>query len=376
MKTSETIIKDILKLADIEVGGSRPHDIKVSDDRFYDRVLRDQQLGLGESYMEGWWSAKKVDETILHILNGDLQNKIKPSPQLVLAAIRSKVSATALNQQSIARARDNAIHHYDIGNDLYERMLGKSMVYTCAYWKDAKNLDDAQIAKLDLVCRKLQLKKGMTVLELGCGWGGFAEYAARKYGVTVTGVTPAAEQVKFARARTKGLKVKILQNDYREATGTYDRVVSIGILEHIGLKNYETFFKVCDERLKPGGLMLHHTIGANASYGPNGDPWVVKYIFPGGRVPALSELMTASENRFIVEDVHNIGPDYDKTLMAWHRNFTKTYGEISDKYDERFYLMWEYYLLLFAGCFRARSLELWQIVMRRPEESPAYRSVR
>jgi cyclopropane-fatty-acyl-phospholipid synthase len=371
MSDAKQTAEYLLSLADIKINGSRPFDIQVHDERFYKRVLANRELGLGESYMEGWWDVDRLDQFIARLLEANLQEKVKVGP----AMVKNVAVSLVLNRQSSSRSKHNASHHYDIGNDLYERMLDKHMVYTCAYWKDAKTLDEAQEAKLDLVCRKLYLKKGMTVVDLGCGWGGFAEYAARKYGVIVTAATPAAEQVRVARERTKGLPVTIEQKDYREVTGTYDRVVSIGILEHIGPKNYAGFFRQCKAMLHDDGLMLHHTIGNNSSM-IVADPWTNKYIFPGGVIPSLTQISRAIEKQLIVEDVHNFGPYYDKTLMAWHHNFIKHYPEIQDKYDERFYRMWNFYLLWCAGAFRARHLQLWQIVMRKIETSDVYEAVR
>lgn len=370
-ENSKQTAEKLLKLADVEINGSRVFDIKVNDERMYDRVLRQGTLGLGEAYMDGWWDAKRVDELISRLLAADLRDKAKVSPKMAV----NFAAGYVMNRQSVKRARRNAAHHYNIGNDLYERMLDKRMIYSCAYWKDAKTLDEAQTAKLDLICRKLHLKKDMKLLDIGCGWGGFAEYAATKYGVEVTGISPAAEQVKLAKKRTKGLSVKILQKDYRYVTGSFDRIVSIGMLEHVGPKNYQTFFDKCYKLLKNDGMMLHHFIGSNRSVRAT-EPWVDKYIFPGGVLPSITQIANAVEKKFIIEDIHNFGPYYDRTLMAWYDNFKKHYSEISDHYDERFYRMWTYYLLSCAGAFRARHLQLWQVVMRKIETSEVYEAAR
>jgi cyclopropane-fatty-acyl-phospholipid synthase len=364
-------VQQLLSLADIKVGGRRPFDIQVHDDRFYGRLLGRGTLGLGEAYMDGWWDARQPDEFISRVLAANLREKVQLNPALAWTFAKSLV----MNRQTVGRAHRNASHHYNIGNDLYERMLDKRMIYSCAYWSEAQTLDEAQLAKLDLVCRKLHLKKGMTLLDIGCGWGGFSEYAARKYGVKVTGITPAAEQVKIAKKRTKGLPVTILQKDYRRMRGSFDRIVSIGMLEHVGYKNYDIFFKKCQELLNDGGLMVHHVIGGNHSTKTT-EPWIDKYIFPGAILPALAQLAQSVERRFIIEDVHNFGPYYDKTLLAWEANFTKHYPEISRQYDERFYRMWRYYLLSCAGAFRARHIQLWQLVMRKIEPSKTYQASR
>jgi cyclopropane-fatty-acyl-phospholipid synthase len=254
-------------------------------------------------------------------------------------------------------------------------MLGERMIYSCAYWKGAKNLDEAQENKLELICRKLELKKDMKLLDIGCGWGGFAKYAAAKYKVNVTGITPASEQVKLAKTVTKGLPVNILQRDYREITGKFDRITSIGMLEHVGSKNYQTFFDRCDQLLSKDGMMLHHTISANKP-SKYVNPWISKYIFPGGVLPALSQISSAVQGRLIIEDVQNFGPDYDKTLMAWYKNFSAHYNEIKTNYDDRFYRMWKFYLLICAGAFRARHLQLYQVVMRKVKPSSTYIAAR
>lgn len=372
MSKLESTVNDLLKQADVIVGGSRPQDITITNPGLYARVLSERELGVGEAYMDGWWTSKRPDQAITQLITADLASKVKLSPSMIASGAKDVVKYSLINRQSVARAKANAQHHYNIGNDLYEAMLDKRMIYTCGYWKTAKTLEQAQIDKMDLICRKLKLKKGMTLLDIGCGWGGFSEYAAKEYGVKVTGITPAEEQVKIAKSRTKGLSVKILQKDYRDMTGQFDRIVSVGMLEHVGLKNFPVFFKQCHQLLKPGGMMLHHTIGSNTPQDVTSFRWLDRYIFPGGYVPTMSELLTPAQKYFVIEDVQNFGPDYDKTLVAWHKNFVKNYPKISDKYDERFYRMWEYYLLMCAAGFRTRNTHLWQFVMTRQEVSPRY----
>lgn len=371
MDSAKKTVETLLKAADIKINGSRPWDIQVHNEKFYSRALRYRELGVGEAYMDGWWDCKQLDEFIARVMDADVTRKMQISPVVVSKAL----AAIIFNRQKVDKAAKNASHHYNIGNDLYSRMLDKRMIYSCGYWETAKNLDEAQEAKLDRICKKLHLKKGMDLLDIGCGWGGFAEFASKKYGVKVTGISPASEQVKFAKERTKGLPVTILQKDYREVKGKFDRIVSIGMIEHVGHKNYNTFFSVCERLLKPNGLMLHHMIGGNKSSAST-DPWTDKYIFPGGVIPSLTQIAKAVEKKFIIEDVENFGPYYDKTLLAWYNNFTKHYHEIQDKYDERFRRMWEFYLLASAGTFRARNLQLWQIVFSRIERSRTYKAIR
>ena len=361
----------LLDGAGVTVGGNQPYDIQIHDDRFWRRVLRDRELGLGETYQEGWWDAIRVDEFLVRVLTADLRSAIRTSPALLLNVLRSNL----VNRQTVRRARHNARAHYDIGNDLYLRMLGPEMVYSCARWDGADGLEAAQAAKLDLVCQKLHLEAGMRVLDIGCGWGGFARHAATHYGAIVVGVSPAAEQVDEARKRAGDLPIEFRQQDYREVAGTYDRIVSIGMMEHVGPKNYGAFFDRCEDLLEPEGLMLHHTIGSNEST-QSVDAWFDRYIFPGGVVPSLHQIAGASQPRWAVEDVQNLGPDYDRTLLAWHANIEARWEEIP-RYDERFRRTWRYYLLSSAASFRIRNLQLFQIVFRRTGQiSAVYDGVR
>ena len=350
---------EILSRAGIEVGGDQPCDIAVHDDRFWARVLATRELGLGESYQDGWWDANQLDEFVAHVQTLDLRSLVRPGPGLLLHIARAR----AANHQTVRRARRNAGAHYDIGNDLYERMLDKRMIYSCGYWRRAEDLDQAQEDKLELVCRKLQLEPGMRLLDIGCGWGGFARFAAAEHGVTVTGITPAREQARWAREACAGLPVEIRECDYRDLEGSFDRIVSIGMMEHVGPRNLKTFFERCDRLLSGDGMMLHHTIGSLESK-HHTDPWFDKYIFPGGVVPSLAQITSACEQDWVIEDVQNFGPYYDRTLMAWHRNVTEAWTDLTG-YDERFRRTWDYYLLSSAGSFRARALQLWQIVFTR-----------
>lgn len=359
--SAETVIRGILEGSDIEINGSNPWDLQVHDARLYDRVVREADLGFGEAYMDGWWDCEAIDQLIHRIFLIDAPRKLKGNWRLMWHALQSRL----LNLQSRARAFEVGEHHYDLGNDLYEAMLDKRLNYTCAYWANADNLDDAQEAKLDLVCRKIGLEPGMTVLELGCGWGSFAKYAAEKYGAQVLGVTVSKEQVALGMQRCEGLPVELRLQDYRDVSGTYDRVISIGVMEHVGYRNYRTYMEVTDRTLNDGGIAFFHTIGHNWST-TTANAWSNKYIFPNGMLPSIAQLSRAIEGLFVVEDWHNIGPHYDPTLMAWHANFEAAWPELKKGYDERFYRMWRYYLLSSAGGFRARAQQVWQVVMTRP----------
>jgi cyclopropane-fatty-acyl-phospholipid synthase len=357
---SEAIVRDLFTKAEVQVNGPNPWDIQVQDDRFYSRVLREGELGLGESYMDGWWDCQAIDQLITRILRARLDEDIKGNWKLLLHALRSRL----FNLQSRSRAFEVGEKHYDLGNDLYRAMLDKRLNYTCAYWRDAETLDEAQEAKLDLVCRKIGLVPGMTVLELGCGWGSFAKFAAEEYGAEVLGVTVSREQVELGNLLCQGLPVELRLQDYRDVEGQYDRVISIGVMEHVGVKNYRTYMKVVDRTLKPGGIGFFHTIGDNVSASGT-NAWTNKYIFPNGMLPSIAQLAKAMEGLFVVEDWHNFGPDYDPTLMAWHANFEEAWPALRSRYDQRFYRMWRYYLLSSAGGFRSRSSQLWQVVFTR-----------
>ena len=243
-------------------------------------------------------------------------------------------------------------------------MLDKRLNYTCGYWKNAAKLDEAQEAKLDLVCKKIGLKEGMDVLEFGCGWGSFAKFAAEKYGAHVVGVTISKEQLAFAQEVCKGLPVELRFQDYRDVHGKFDAIISIGMLEHVGYKNYGTYMQVVDRCLKDDGVALIHCIGNNQSM-TMGEAWGAKYIFPNGMLPSIAQLGAAMEPNFVMEDWHNYGPHYDPTLLAWNANFEKAWPGLKEKYGERFRRMWRYYLLNSAGAFRARAQQLWQIVFTR-----------
>lgn len=369
MNSAHRKIEEILLLADVRINGMRPWDMRVHDDRLFQRILAKGTLGLGEAYMDGWWDCDNVDQFITHVIRANLRRKIAP-----MSLLWPTLQARFINLQSMGRAFEVAVAHYDLGNDLYERMLDKRLTYSCGYWKDADNIDAAQEAKLDLVCRKLGLQKGQRVLDIGCGWGSFAGYAAERYGVEVFGVTVSKEQGRWVEERYKQLPVKALVQDYRELKGEYDHVVSIGMFEHVGRKNYREFMRVAKRCLKPGGLFLLHTIGRlntrNAA-----EPWSNKYIFPNAQLPSMADISSATENIFVMEDMHNFGVYYDRTLMAWHANFERHWPEIADKYGERFHRMWRYYLLTNAGAFRTRRLQLWQLVFSAEGVSQGYERV-
>ncbi len=268
-----------------------------------------------------------------------------------------------------------AQQHYDLGNDLFARMLDANMQYTCAYWQDADDLDQAQLDKMRLTCDKLELGEGMRVLELGCGFGTLARYMAAERGCRVTCYNISKRQIAYGREACRGLPVEILEGDYRTAAGEFDRVVAVGLCEHVGYKNYPLLMEVAQRCLADRGLFLLHTIGNNVPKRTT-DPWFDRYLWPGGLIPAISQLAPAWESRFVVEDLHNFGADYDRTLMAWWKNIEAAWQELPERYDERFRRMWRYYLLSCAAAFRTRELQLWQVVLSKGRRPGVYRSVR
>ena len=372
MKTAgrKKVIENILGGAGVRINEDRPWDIRVKNPEFYSRVLAGGSLALGESYVDGWWDCTALDQFFDKVLSARLDRKVEKSLDLLWIVIRSKLS----NRQRPSRAFEIGKRHYDTGNDLFSVMLDKRLNYSCGYWDKATTLEEAQEDKLHLICRKIGLAPGMKVVDIGCGWGGFIRYAAETCGADVLGITVSKEQVRMARERCRGLPVRVELMDYRDLEGTFDRIVSVGMLEHVGERNFRTYMQTLHRCLAPDGLFLLHTIGANNSVRDT-DPWINKYIFPNSMLPSAKQIATATEGLFVLEDWHSFGPDYDKTVMAWHRNFIDNWDRLKDAYGERFYRMWTYYLLSCAGAFRARRNQLWQIVLSKKGLREGYRRI-
>ena len=377
MNRYESLVRDLLQQAGITLGGSAPHDLHVHDARFFERVVAEGSLGLGESYMDGWWSCGQLDEFFCRLLRARVDSKVRLPWRQVLAAGVARV----LNRQSSRRASQVATVHYDLGAEFFEAIMDPSMAYSCGYWKDAQTLADAQAAKLDLTCRKLQLSPADRVLDIGSGWGSLVRFAAQHYGCASLGVTISAPQADYSRRRCAGLPVTVVRADYRAITsrdhGRFDKVVSIGMFEHVGPKNYRTFMRVVDDVLTPDGLFLLHTIGDNVSR-QRCDPWLDRYIFPNGVAPSVRQIAGAIDGLFVMEDWHNFGPHYYTTLMAWCENLRKNFPAVGLDLPvprDRFFRMWEYFFTSFASAFKTRQLQLWQIVMSRGT-TPAYASIR
>lgn len=363
-------VAKLFATADVEIAGIHPWDIHVHEPAFYRRLLAEGAIGAGESYMDGWWDVEQLDEFFCRVMKSDLSQRLR-SWRFWIDLARARL----LNLQSRSRAFAVGEKHYDLGNELYKSMLDRRMIYSCGFWRDARDLDEAQEAKLDLICRKLQLAPGMRVLDIGCGWGGAAKYMVKHHDVKVTGITVSREQASYAQQACLGLPVKIRRQDYRELKGEFDRIFSIGMLEHVGGKNYRIFMRVARRCLARNGLFLIHTIGGNRSVSTT-DPWIERYIFPNSMLPSASQISTAAEDIFVLEDWHNFGADYDKTLLHWFRNFERDWPLLRKDYDDRFYRMWKYYLLSSAGSFRARAIHVWQIVMSPAGVPGGYRSIR
>lgn len=373
VRNEKAFLDQILGDAGIHIGGPGPADIQVHDERAYARVIRDGMLGAGESYMEGWWDCSALDEVASRILRTDLQWQVGNNAWLWMVL---KVRGL-MNLQRGARSEEVADLHYNLGNQFFANMLGETMTYSCGYWRSADSLDQAQRDKLDLVCRKLDLQPDDRVLDIGCGWGSLARHAAAEFGCRVTAVTNGKEQAEYAQNLCSGLPVDILLMDYRSgdlrASGPFDKIISIGMFEHVGARNFRSFMQLVSDLLTPAGLFLLHTIGKT-----NRMPamWMNRYIFPNSYLPTIMDISDAAHSHFVLEDLHNFGTDYDRTLMSWYDNFAKFSNSSHQEYDDRFYKMWRFYLLTTAAGFRTRKLQLWQCVFSKDGLPGGYDSIR
>ncbi|MBI2626794.1 MAG: cyclopropane fatty acyl phospholipid synthase [Parcubacteria group bacterium] len=361
----------ILEKAGIEINGSKPWDIQVHNERLYERVFRQGILGLGEAYMDGWWDAEALDQFFFKVIKAKIRKNFEKNIPALLLYLKSRLTNMQSKNSAVVVARE----HYNLSVKLYTSFLDPYNQYTCGYFKDTDDLNVAQKQKLELICKKLQLKSGDRVLDIGCGWGGFAKYAAEHYKVSVTGITISKEQLVYAEKFTKGLPIELYLQDYRDLSGQFDKILICGMIEHVGYKNYRNLIEIVNKHLVDSGLFLLHTIGSNNS-ATSINPWTNKYIFPNSMIPSLAQLAKAFEGLFIVEDWHNFGSYYDPTLMAWFRNFDRNWSQIKTEYDDRFYRMWKYYLLSSAGVFRARGMQLWQIVLSKNGVQGEYKSIR
>ena len=370
MRTQQAEITALLERAGVIVDGPNPWDLQIHDQRLWNRILLRGTLGLGEAYMDGWWDCEDLAEFFNRATGAKVKEQFRVTPNLIWQHVKARL----LNMQTLGRARRVARIHYN-ETDAYMATLDSRMTGSCAYWNGANTLDAAQEAKLDLVCRKIGLKAGDRVLDIGCGWGAFMGYAAEKYGARCVGVTVSADQAAYGAQRYKHLPVEFQVKDYREFSGKVDHIVSMGMFEHVGYKNFRTYFEVARRAIKDDGLFMLQTIGSPDSIKLI-DPWFEKYIFPGGVLPSIAQIGAAIENLFVVVDVHNIGPHYDKTLMAWFHKFDATWPKPRDESEKRFYRMWKYYLLSSAGSFRSRAIHVWQFVLATRGVPDGYETAR
>jgi cyclopropane-fatty-acyl-phospholipid synthase len=325
-------------------------------------------LGLGESYMDGWWDCDALDELFFRAIRARLDKSISLNWRNIAA-----IAGTFLfNRQTRRGSTAVAKQHYDLGNDFFEALLDPALQYTCAYFEGTTDLAEAQRRKMDLICRKLNLEPGMQLLDIGCGWGGFAKYAAENYGCRVVGITISKEQQVYAENLCRGLPVEIRLQDYRDLSDRFDRALAAGMVEHVGYKNYRNLMRIVCQSLEDHGLFLIQAISASVSH-RQPDPWIARYIFPNSMLPSAAYLTKAAEGFFVLEDIQNFGADYDPTLMAWDKNFRASWPRFRDQYGERFYRMWRFYLLSCAGAFRARGLQLFHFVFSRNGVANGYR---
>jgi cyclopropane-fatty-acyl-phospholipid synthase len=363
-------IASLLERVGIKLNGPNPWDPQIHNQALWNRILLRGTLGLGEAYMDGWWDCEDLAEFFSRARGARIEEHFRVTPNLIWQHLQARW----LNMQTRGRARRVAQMHYN-ETDAYMATLDSRLTGSCAYWKDATTLDAAQEAKLDLVCRKIGLKPGDRVLDIGCGWGAFMGFAAEKYGARCVGVTVSPDQAAYGAERYKHLPVEFQVKDYREFEGKVDHIVSMGMFEHVGHRNFRTYFEVARRAIKDDGLFMLHTIGAPKS-SHTIDPWFEKYIFPGGVIPSIAQIGAAIEGLFSVIDVQNIGPDYDKTLVAWFEKFHATWPKPRDENEWRFYRMWKYYLLASAGAFRARAMHVWQFVLSTTGVPDGYQTAR
>jgi cyclopropane-fatty-acyl-phospholipid synthase len=353
-------IAHILDVAAIRLNGNRPWDMQLRAPDVLDRALRYGNFDLGEAYMDGAWEAEALDEFFVRLLRTRMADTHLPVRLLWHVKFRF------LNLQNPVprRRRKTGDAQILLDNSFYAAMLDSRMTDTCGYWTHADNLEQAQAAKLDMICKKLKLAPGMRVLDIGCGWGSFMSYAAEHYGVECVGITTSKEQATWAREHYAHLPLGFRVQDYREMNERFDAIASVGMFAHVGQKNHRAYMEVVHRCLNDDGLFLLHTIGKNARRSA-AEPWINQYVFPNGDLPSIGQIGDAADGLFVVEDLHNFGADYDKTLMAWHRNLEAAWPRFGTQVSERFRRMWRYYLLSCAGAFRARDIQLWQWVLSK-----------
>jgi len=366
---AKKFVENLLSKAEIALNGNNPWDVRVNSDRFYRRTLRGS-LGFGESYMDGDWDVESLDALFRRII----RMNITGSPLIMLNRLKLDLKSRLSNLQTRIGSRAIAETHYDLDHRLYELFLGPYNQYTCCFFNKARTLEEAEIEKLEMVCNKLDLRQGDRVLDIGCGWGGFAKYAAESRGCEVTGISISKEQVHYARDYTAGLPVEIIECDYRDLPqrfepGHFNKVVIIGMIEHVGYKNYRKIFEIVHRAIRDEGVFLLHTIGNNRVTTVV-DPWIEKYIFRNSMAPAMTQLAQSLEGLFTVHDWENYGHYYAPTLAHWQERFEANWPQIealetTNRFDERFRRMFNYYFLSCKAGFETEHMYLWHLVMSK-----------
>jgi len=358
MPVSRLLAARLLAPLDVRLDGDRPWDIRVRDPRALRKSLTGGSLGFGEAFVDGWWDCGDLEELIYRLVVADLRGLAYMLPAVFL----KRRLAALVNLQTRPRSRRVAEQHYDYGNDFFAALLGRHPIYSCGYFREGDDLDAAQLAKMDLICKKLDLRPGEHLLDVGGGWGELARHAAATYGVRVTSINISEEQMRIGRERCRGLDVEIVGCDYRDVRGTFDKVMAIAMFTHVGPHNYRGFMERMSRVLSPGGIFVMEGVWGNATQ-TTGDPWVDRYIFPGAVIPSGAQTFAAVERLFVVEDLHNFGPHYATTLRAWNANLQQAWPALAARYDERARRTFEYYLLAMAALFRARAMQNWQLVL-------------
>lgn len=361
-RLSQFAVARIFSIADVAINGTRRWDIRVSDDRFFPSVLFQGSLGLGESYLRGWWTCEDLEELFYRLITGGLERISRALPVHMIGRLADRF----VNQQTRDKSLRVAERHYNLGNDLFLSFLGAYKNYSCGLYESTQTLDEAQVAKMEKICHELDLRPGDRLLDVGGGWGEFARFAATRHGCHVTSINIADEQIAYATEYCGDAPVEIRKCDYREISGRYNKIAVIAMLTHVGYKNYRLFMEVMSRCLEPNGLILIETVGGHVSQ-TNCEPWTDKYIFPGGMIPSLEQLDRSVEGLFHRTRISEFGLSYVRTLRSWHQNLLAAWPTLRHRYDDSTRLMFEYFFLSCAGAFRARDLVYWHVLLsKRP----------
>ena len=380
MAQPPALIRAITDPVDVGFAGERPWDLQVHNPALFGDLIRRGSLALGEAYVRGDWDCAALDQLFTRLLRSSLSRQVASGflPSAQLLGVLRRQAEHWINWQTRRRSTRVAELHYDIDHRIYAATLDSRLIYSCAHWQYADDLETAQLHKLQRICLKLELEPGMRLLDVGCGWGALAAYAAQAHGVEVVGITLSRQQAAFCQ-QCYGDQVQVLHCDYRSeqlrSLGPFDRIVSIGMLEHVGRKNDRVYFETLSHLLVPDGLLLLQTIGSHDT-NFDLDPWIDTYIFPAGRLPSAQQLSVGFESWFLLQDWENFGCDYDQTLVAWNQNFERVWPALQAEIKHGFERFWRYYLLSCAGFFRSGQGQLWQLVLSPKAACRSYRSTR